>query len=493
MRPAAGRGMGHANRPERAARAARGGAKPPGAGGQPPITRNRRNGHTIIRPPAPCRMPIRTYYRLAAVGEGGLLEKNRESYYGVMVGANIASYYESSVASILARLKKPFFVDPCTAPFGLDLGLIKRDGDMRTSYRRLVERMDRGSGAGTLARRIGQGRLRPSDLVAGGGRGRATALAKSLVRGAVDIQKKCLDLDASKKNQSIKRYMEILKGAPQDDVLEGAEFVVAPYFYMPDLESEWLRANAALHAAASGSEEGAYAMICIGRAVLEDAGAAARIAAAYPDAGGFLVWVNAFDDSGANVDGLRRYRTLLGDLAGVGRPIIALYGGYYTAVASERAGIAGLVRGIGSGESRDIERQVGGGGFPKRYYIRHLHSHVMEETAAAALADLPGLRCRCRACKDAMGRAVGRRRPANDRDRYGMLLKAMGPSQIKEHTIHVHRMEARHAAKTGFTASASVLGRLAQADVDRASGLGVRTAHLPRWISALRPGAATAA
>ena len=437
-------------------------------------------------------MPIRTYYRLATAGEGSLLEKNRDSYDGVMVGANIASYCESSVASILVRLKKPFFVDPCTAPFGLDLGLIKRDGDMRTSYRRLVERIDRGSGAGALARRIGRGRLLPSDLVAGGGRGRATALARSLARGTVDIQRKCLDLDASKKNRSIKRYMEILGGAPRDGAPKGPEFVVAPYFYMPDLGSEWLRANAALHAAASGSEEGAYAMLCIGRAVLKDGGAAARIAAAYPDAGGFLVWVNGFDDSRADMGGLRRYRALLDGLAGVGRPVVALYGGYYTAVASERAGIAGLVRGIGSGESRDIERQVSGGGFPKRYYIRHLHSYVMEETAAEALADLPALRCRCRACKDAMGRAVDGRRPADDRDRYEKLLDAMGPSQIKEHTIHVHRMEARHAARTGLAASASVLGRLAQADVDRASGLGVRTAHLPRWISALRPGAAAA-
>ena len=431
-------------------------------------------------------MSIRTYYRLATVGEGRLLDQNRESYDGVMVGANLASYYESSVASILVRLKKPFFVDPCTAPFGLDLGLIKRDGDMRTSYRRLAERIDRGSGAGTLARRIDRGKLRPADLVARNGRGRATALAKSLVGGTIDLQRKCLDLDASKKNQSIKRYMEILEGAPGDDVPEGAEFVVAPYFYMPELESEWFGANAALHSAAARAEEGAYAMLCIGRAVLREAGAAAKIARAYPDAGGFLVWVNGFNEFKAGVGDLRDYGAFLGDLAGAGRPVIALYGGYYTAVASERAGIAGLVRGIGSGEYRDIERQAGGGGgIPRRYYVRHLHSHVMEETAAAALAEIPGIRCRCRTCKDAMRRAVDVHRPASDRDKYMMLLKAMGSDQIKEHFMHAHRMEARQAARGGPTASATVLGRLSQADVKRASGLGAHTAHLPRWISAL--------
>lgn len=434
---------------------------------------------------APGYMSIRTYYKLATVGEAKLLEQNRESYDGVMIGANLASYYESSVASTLARLKKPFFMDPSTAPFGLDLGLIKRDGDIRTSYRRLAERIDQGSGVDTLTRRISRGKLRPADLVAGRGRGRATDLAKSLVMGTIDLQKKCLDLDASKKNQSIKRYMEILDGPVQDNNLDGPEFIVAPYFYLPDLDSDWLRVNAILHATTASFEKSAYAMLCIGKAVFEEANAATKIVAAYPDAGGFLVWVNGFNDFKAGVNDLRHYKAFLSDLVSVGIPIIALYGGYYTVVASERTGSAGLVRGIGSGESRNIERQVGGGGFPKRYYIQHLHLHVMEETAVAALADLPRLRCKCKACKDAMKRAVDGRKPTNDLDRYEMLLKEMGPNQLKEHFMHVYKMEAQHAAKTGLTASESVLGRLAQTDVKRASGLGVHTEHLSRWINAL--------
>lgn len=430
-------------------------------------------------------MPIRTYYRLATMSERRLLEQNSKTYDGVMIGAHLASYHESAVASTLARLKKPFFVDPCTAHFGLDLGLIARDGNMRISYRRLTERIDRVSGTDALTRRIGRGRLHPADLMAGRGRGRATALAKSLVKGTIDLQKKCLDLDASKKNQSIKKYMEIMGNAPHVDGQQGAEFVVAPYFYMHDLKTGWFQANVMLHSMTANSEGGAYAMLCVDKNILGEVGAAARIASEYRSAGGFLVWANGFSDLRDSVGDLQRYKEFLGKLAGAGRPVIALYGGYYTVAASEQVGIAGLVRGIGSGESRDIGRQVGGGGFPKRYYVRGLHTHVMEETAAATLADLPKLRCRCRACRDAMGRAVDGHRPANGRDRYGMLLKAMGPDQIKEHFMHAYRMEVQHAAKNVRTASASVLHRLTRADVKRASKLGASTGHLFRWIDAL--------
>ena len=431
-------------------------------------------------------MSIRTYYRLAALGDGKLLEQNRESYDGIMVGANLAAFYDSAVASILIRSKKPFFVDPCTAPFGLDLGLIERDGEMKTSYRRLADRIDTGSGSSMLASRLDRGRLRPADLAAGGGRGRATALAESLVRGAVDLQKKCLDFGASKKNLSIKRYMEILGDDRLEDAPSGPEFVVAPYFYARDTESDWLAVNAKLHAMTAKADSGAHAMLCVGMDVIRGDGSAKKIAAAYPGAGGFLVWVNRFDDSRAGVEDLVHYRRFLEGLAATGRPTMALCGGYYAAAASGRAGVSGFARGIGSGEPRDIELQVRGGGFPKRYYIRHLHAHVMEETAAAALADMPKIRCRCKACRDAMKRAAeGKKRAATDADRYKMMLGMMGPSEIKDHFMHVHRAEMRHAERNGRSASAAVLGGLSQADVRRASGLGVSTRHLPRWIEAL--------
>lgn len=429
-------------------------------------------------------MPIRTYYRLATLGDGKLLERNKEGYDGVMVGANLAAYYDSAVASILIRVKKPFFIDPCTAPFGLDLGLIERDGDMRTSYRRLADRIDAGSGRDALARRLDRGRLRPSDLAASGGRGRPTALAKSLVGGTVDLQKKCLDSDASKKNQSIKKYMAILGDSGLDDVPSGVEFIVAPYFYVPNMKSGWLAVNARLHAMTARVDPGAYATLCIGMDVIRE-GSAERIAAAYPDAGGFLVWVNGFNDAKAGKEDLVCYREFLEGMAAAGRPTMSLYGGYYSAVASGRAGASGFVRGIGSGESRDMELQVRGGGFPKRYYIRRLHTHVMEETAVAALADIPKIRCRCRACRDAMKRAVNGKRPASDADRYRRMLGAMGPSEIMDHFMQAYRMEMRHAEKNGHSGRAAVLGDLSQADVRRASSLGVYTEHLPKWVAAL--------
>ena len=57
-------------------------------------------------------MAPRIYYSPSTVAEIGLLGRNKGTYHGVMLGADLAALYSSTVALRLGAMRKPFFVDP---------------------------------------------------------------------------------------------------------------------------------------------------------------------------------------------------------------------------------------------------------------------------------------------------------------------------------------------------------------------------------------------
>lgn len=432
-----------------------------------------------LRPP---RMAPRNYYSLSTVSEIGLLERNRGTYHGVMVGAGFASLYSSTVALRLGAMRKPFFVDPGTAPLGLDTGLIGWGGVMSSSYRRLVERMDAAVGSGALGRRIGRGRLTPADFGVGGSGGGAADLTDALAAGSLDVQRRCLDPAASRRGRSIKKYSEMLGGRAGVAPARKPEFAVAPYFCAPDAESEWFEVNVKLFKAAAKRERGAYAVLCMDGEPDGWKGMAEKAADAYPGAGGFLVWAAGFDDARAPELHLRQYGEMLSAVKEAQKPVVVLHAGYYALLLSARLGIAGYARGIG-GAAGELGGGGAAGGAPQRYYLRWIHAAAMPESAAAALAASPKIRCGCRACKDAMKRGGGRGRGGGER--YRRMIQAMGRGPLKEHFMHAHKGEIEYAKRGGRGAGDPVMGRLTAADVSRISGAGVPTRHMGRWRAAL--------
>ena len=427
------------------------------------------------------RVAPQNYYRLATTAEIEPLEGNKSTYHGVMLSANFVSFYSSTVASRLSVLQKPFFVDPDTAPLGQDLDLIGRDGAMRSSYRRLVERMDEATGSDALGERVKAGRLTPADFGVGRSGG-AADLTDAFAAGALDLQKKCLDPAASKRNDSAKKYMGILGEGAGSGPAGGPEFAVAPYFCAPDAASDWFEVNAKLFKAAARFEKGVYAVLCMDGDPSDWVEMARKAAKGYAGAGGFLVWVNGFNDTRAPESHLEGYRDALSAVKGAKKPVIALYAGHYALLLSEHTGIDGYVRGIGSGEMRDLGAQVGGG-FPPRYYLRGVHVHAMQESAAAALEAARKIRCSCKACRDAMKKAGTRR--GGRGERYKRMIQAMGRGPLCEHFMRAHKSEIDYVGRGGRAARDCVMENLGAADVGRIANAGVRTRHLDRWRAAL--------
>ena len=428
-------------------------------------------------------MAPQNYYSPATTAEIGLLEGNKSTYHGVMLSASFASFYSSTVASRLSVLQKPFFVDPDTAPLGQDLDLIGRGGGLGASYRRLVERMDAATGSNALGERIKAGRLTPADFGVGGSRGTAD-LTDALAAGSLDLQKKCPDLAASRRGRSIKKYMKILGKDTADNPAKGPEFTVAPYFCAPDAASDWFEVNARLFRAAARSERGVYAVLCMDGDPGDWVEMARTAARGYAGAGGFLVWVNGFDDTRAPEPHLRGYMDALSAVKEAKKPVIALHAGHYALLLSAHLGIDGYVRGIGGGEMRDLGSRAGAGGLPPRYYLRGIHAHAMQESAAAALEAARKIRCDCKACRDAMKKAGALR--GGRGERYRRMIRAMGRGPLGEHFMRAHKREIDRVGRAGRRAARdSVAEDLSAADVGRIADAGVRTRHLGRWRAAL--------
>ena len=312
-------------------------------------------------------MAPRIYYSPSTVAEIGLLGRNKGTYHGVMLRADLAALYSSTVALRLGAMRKPFFVDPCTAPLGLDTGLISRGGVMSSSYRRLVERMDAAAESDALGGRIGKDRLTPADFGVGGS-GRGTAdLTDALVAGSLDVQQRCLDPAASMRGRSIRKYSELLGGRVGAAPARAPEFAVAPYFCAPDAESEWFEVNVKLFKAAARRERGAYAVLCMDGEPDGWKGMAEKAADAYPGAGGFLVWAAGFDDARAPESHLMRYGEMLSAVRETKKPVVVLHAGYYALLLSARLGIAGYARGIG-GSAAGLGGRAAGGYAPQGYY-----------------------------------------------------------------------------------------------------------------------------
>lgn len=410
----------------------------------------------------------RKYFRWATHGDYAPLTKYRDMYHGVMVEAHMVAALGRQFESGLARLAKPYFVDPHTYV----LSIAQKVSKCQTGGwdRSMVERIDGAGGRGALGTRIKLGPLSPSDFGVGGSARRGGDLTVPLVEGTICIQKG--------PNQSITEHMG---GAGPGGGPLAPEFTLAPYFYAPDTASEWFSVNELLLNEAARQEAGVYGVLCLGQGVLGDDGAASRICEAYSEAGGLLVWLSGFDDTKASASKLGRYNLLVDALADTGKPIIALHAGHYATMLSTRIAIRGVVRGLDMNGCKDAMGSGGPG--QNRYYLRQPHTHAPMGNAARALLWGRKMRCSCSPCNAALSAA---RQDGHARgDLYGAMLDGMNQVGLKEHFMHAQKSEMDHVGANSSDVTAMALGELSEADLGRLEEVGVTTEHIRRWRSAL--------
>jgi len=115
---------------------------------------------------------------------------------------------------------------------------------------------------------------------------------------------------------------------------------------------------------------------------------------------GYCVWIDDFDERESTEADVRGLVELTRALAGDGRQVVMLYGGFFSMLLYY-FGMTSVCHGLAYGESRSIgaTAQQGSGPAPIRYYVLELHRFLTLENALTVLRQRPDLLCNCPACR----------------------------------------------------------------------------------------------
>jgi len=292
---------------------------------------------------------------------------HREKYDGIIVPLSIATAFRHGTGGFILTLKKPFAIDPRTPLFQ---ARFSRD-DLRPTHLAMAE--IHGSAVADV---IEDRELRPGDFSAGS--------LEEMVEGVVEFQQTFAETSKEK----VGRYARLLGESPEDSY-EGPAFIIPPYFIFEDTSDPWY--DVSLRAARHGSE-------CAGG---DDVAAVMHFPISLPEAEmgdvveeyahlpcqGLILYVNIFQEGQQAVADLSYYVRIVRLLAETGKPVMALFGGYFTAILRTQ-GLRVFSNGVGYGEYRDSGYHAGGQAW-KRYYLPALHRYLPVLDAEAVLDLLP--------------------------------------------------------------------------------------------------------
>jgi hypothetical protein len=158
-------------------------------------------------------------------------------------------------------------------------------------------------------------------------------------------------------------------------------FFIAPYFYMQSSTIDrWLKINQDLITESKkvSKKNEVYAEIVIDRGILEKQDELSRISDAYlklDKCDGYLLWISDLSEHDSSLSTLRGLKELVKALALSDKPIINLFGGYYSLLLT-KFGLSGVCHGPGYGEERDVI-PVGGGLPTSKFYLTPIHQRLL--------------------------------------------------------------------------------------------------------------------
>lgn len=303
-----------------------------------------------------------------------------ETYKGVIINANMASYAPAGIASFLHEKTKkaPYIIDPLTHAFQHDPQTIaNKDGVTKPSIASLAEAY-----GGPVYALCGKRHLMPSDLTDKG------ELA-DLVKNTLDYQIKHL--------AKYMRETDAAKYLPPGEIVVPPYAVVAPYFFMSETTvDDWFEINLDCLKLARKHHDRSpklFGSIVIDQGVLQDEAHLTTLVDGYGecDVDGFLIWVDGFDERAASCTELKAIvhfakRLRKGDT----RETINTHGSFFSIMAGGELGdhaFSGVTHGPEFGEYRGVV-PVGGGIPISRYYIPQLHTRIRYRDALGMLQRL---------------------------------------------------------------------------------------------------------
>lgn len=334
-----------------------------------------------------------------------------ETYYGVVLNANIVVHAPDAIAAFIISKTKymRYLIDPITHAYQHDPSFISNSKKMtidgkipiKTSFKKLADQFSE-----KLAQKLGHA-LKPQDV---------QELLDEIVIGNLNFQRTFLSNRI--KDSKDAKYLEKKEITPYA--------IIAPYFFMGDNSrfDDWLKINIQLIKETStkiGNNEKIFSEIVFSKEILYQDDKIDSLIESYnslENVDGHLIWIDEFDEQNCSKKQIDNYVKLIkGIRKKKTQEIINLHGGYFSILLSGDFAdntLTGIAHGPEFGEFRGVV-PVGGGIPIARYYVPALHSRVKVYTVQQYFSALGYLEdpnifhekiCNCNTCKEVINNDI---------------------------------------------------------------------------------------
>ncbi|MDJ1360142.1 hypothetical protein ACVSLK_24495 [Pseudomonas aeruginosa] len=313
-------------------------------------------------------MPVENWMQFGTFAEQEeFIYPSRDAYAGVMINGNMVAHTPSAMAGFLLEripASTKFIIDPFTHAFQHSPAFITgKKGEIKTSISKLAERYD-----SPIVENLGSRPLAPKDFT--------EKNIRKYTEKALEFQR-CF-LHDYMINSEVAKYFD------EDEVKREPYALVAPYFYLTDINHEcWTEISIKLLRIArnytSEKEKKLFCNLVINKGLMQSEDVIAEIISKLknekPD--GFIVWIDDLDEASCSVSELHSLIKIFKLIrSNKDIELINLHGGYFSILsgAEDFGSLAtGVCHGPEYGESRAVV-PVGGGIPTSKYYIPDLHS-----------------------------------------------------------------------------------------------------------------------
>ncbi len=374
--------------------------------------------------------------------------KQRAKFDGLVVPLSVATVFKQGTGGFVLTLKKQYAIDPRTPIFQ---AAFDRD-QIRPSH------LEMAAVHGPSVEEIFISRpLEPTDLT--------TPIITDMAKRVATFQKEYSAQSAEK----VDKYAKIL-GEGVEENYSNPQFLIPPYFRSTRYSDPWYQISLSLARAVASEKEG-YSIAAVIHLTPDFPEAEFELLSSdYADDefDGLIIFVNDLREYTASQSVLTQYARLVGALGQTQKPLLGLFGGYFTLML-RKIGLGCFSNGIGYGEYRNSGYRAGGQAV-RRYYMPKLHRYFtdIEAQSITDIVNEPWILCGCSICEG------GRR------------ITDLSSQELLDHFLNIRFAELENARDNDLK---SILGELNETSdmLSRHPIPGSRFEHLSRWATALQP------
>ena len=322
--------------------------------------------------------------RYGTVAEKTHIKKAFSAFDYLSINGNTAAYVSNAISSFIVEnffssKEKGYFIDPITYAFQNNIDLLfsesKKTGEktLRKSILKLINEYKLPTD------RIMQRKpFMPNDFG-------QTIDKEEFVKNVIGFQYNLVYRQVQE--QGLEKYLKYVVPTNLKDVEQlHPKFVIAPYFYLDPNSAdfgEWLDLNIEFDTISNYISEQfcnnipVFAQIVLDKSVLTNARYLNTILSRYAtlQCEGYTIWIDDFDEHGANQGEIRGFAEFLSGLRD--KPVYNMYGGYLSVLFTHKKLklLAGVSHGLEYGESRKVY-PVGGGIPVSKYNYLPLHQRL---------------------------------------------------------------------------------------------------------------------